>query len=142
VVLGNADGALKPGMYGAVTVRGDALHDATRVPTEAVIRTGTRNVVIVAESAGRYRPVAVVPGPERDGEMVVTGGLKPGQHVVVSGQFLIDSEASLQGAYHRMDAASAADATPGQRLDPKPDPGPDPDHAAGHGDDRDAGRAP
>lgn len=144
VVLGNADGALKPGMYGAVTIRGDALHDATRVPTEAVIRTGTRNVVIVAESAGRYRPVAVVPGPERDGEMVVTGGLKPGQHVVVSGQFLIDSEASLQGAYHRMGAASAADATPGQRLDPKPDP--EPDHAAGHGhghgDDRDAGRAP
>ena len=102
----NADGTLKPGMYAEVTVFGGAKRGVTLVPSEAVIRTGTRNVVLVAEREGRYRPVEVVLGPERQEEIVVVDGLEPGQQVVTSGQFLIDSEASLLGAYNRIGAGS------------------------------------
>lgn len=102
----NADGALKPGMYADVTVFGGAQRDVTLVPSEAVIRTGTRSVVLVAESEGRYRPVEVTLGPERKDEIVVIAGLEVGQQVVVSGQFLIDSEASLLGAYNRIGEGS------------------------------------
>lgn len=102
----NADGALKPGMYAEVTVFGGAKQDVTLVPSEAVIRTGSRSVVLVAEAEGRYRPVEVTLGSERQDEIVVVEGLKPGQQVVVSGQFLIDSEASLLGAYNRMSGDS------------------------------------
>jgi membrane fusion protein, copper/silver efflux system len=102
IAFDNADGTLKPGMYADVTVFGGAKQDVTLVPSEAVIRTGTRNVVLVAEDEGHYRPVKVTLGAERGDEIVVLDGLEPGQQVVVSGQFLIDSEASLLGAYQRM----------------------------------------
>lgn len=105
----NADGALKPGMYADVTVFGGERSNVTLVPSEAVIRTGTRNVVLVAEGEGRYRPVEVTLGSERGEEIVILGGLELGQQVVVSGQFLIDSEASLLGAYNRMDSSKESD---------------------------------
>ncbi|WP_420466702.1 efflux RND transporter periplasmic adaptor subunit [Panacagrimonas sp.] len=103
----NADGALKPGMYADATLFGGARQDVTLVPSEAVIRTGTRNVVLIAEAQGRYRPVEVVLGPERENQIVILEGLQAGQQVVVSGQFLIDSEASLLGAYNRMGMENA-----------------------------------
>ena len=59
---------------------------------------------MVAESEGRFRPVSVEAGPERNDETVILSGLEAGQQVVVSGQFLIDSEASLLGAYQRIGA--------------------------------------
>lgn len=101
----NSDGALKPGMFAQVSLRGNATKQATLIPAEAVIRTGTRNVVLLAEDAGRYRPVEVKLGAEHAGETEVLEGLMPGQKVVVSGQFLLDSEASLLGAYQRMNTA-------------------------------------
>ena len=104
LVFDNADGALRPGMFADVTLFGGAQREVLLVPTEAVIRTGTRTVVMVAEDAGRYRPAQVETGPERDGQTVILSGLEAGQNVVVSGQFLIDSEASLLGAYQRMGA--------------------------------------
>jgi Cu(I)/Ag(I) efflux system membrane fusion protein len=116
LLFDNAGGDLKPGMYAQVTVFGGAKRAATLVPSEAVIRTGTRNVVLVAEDAGRYRPVEVVLGPERDDEIVVVGGLEPGQRVVVSGQFLIDSEASLLGAYRRMEHGSDMGQPPAAQM--------------------------
>lgn len=102
LVFDNADGALRPGMFADVTLFGGGQKDVLLVPSEAVIRTGERTVVMVAESAGRYRPAHVEAGPERNGETMILSGLEAGQSVVVSGQFLIDSEASLQGAYQRM----------------------------------------
>ncbi len=108
----NADGVLKPGMYADVTVAGASTGSAMLVPAEAIIRTGTRNVVLVAEDAGRYRPVEVQLGAERGNEIEVRTGLADGDRVVVSGQFLIDSEASLLGAYNRMGASSTANAEP------------------------------
>jgi membrane fusion protein, copper/silver efflux system len=67
------------------------------VPSEAVIRTGRRALVMLAEDAGRYRPVEVQLGQENDGKTAILKGLEEGQKVVSSGQFLLDSEASLKG---------------------------------------------
>jgi Cu(I)/Ag(I) efflux system membrane fusion protein len=106
LVFDNADGALRPGMFADVSLFGGGKQDALLVPSEAVIRTGERTVVMVAEAAGRYRPAAVTAGPERNGKTMILSGLEAGQNVVVSGQFLIDSEASLLGAYQRMGAGA------------------------------------
>ena len=103
LVFDNPDSLLRPGMYVDVTLFGGARREVLTVPSEALIRTGSRNTVIVAEGAGRFRPVSVALGPERLGRTVIADGLEEAQQVVVSGQFLIDSEASLQGAYARMD---------------------------------------
>ena len=67
------------------------------VPTEAVIHTGKRTVVMVAEDNGEFRPVEVEIGIESGGQTEIKRGLQAGQRVVVSSQFLIDSEASLKG---------------------------------------------
>ncbi|MBT9567971.1 MAG: efflux RND transporter periplasmic adaptor subunit [Thiobacillus sp.] len=97
VELPNADGRLRPGLTARVSLKGSAGGSALRVPTEAVIRTGKRALVIVAEAEGRYRPVEVTLGGETGNDTVILAGLEAGQQVVASGQFLIDSEASLQG---------------------------------------------
>ena len=113
IAFDNPKGELKPGMYADVSLeqasQDDDQEDALLVPSEAVIRTGTRTVVIVEEAAGRFRPAAVELGPERQGRTVVLAGLQEGERVVVSGQFLIDSEASLRGAFDRLDSAPAGE---------------------------------
>ena len=102
IVFENRAGVLKPGMYANVAIAGGGQSEALLVPTEAVIRTGTRSVVIVAEDAGRFRPAEVTLGAEHEGQIAILAGLEEGQRVVTSGQFLIDSEASLRGAYQRL----------------------------------------
>lgn len=97
VELPNADGRLRPGMTAQVRLNHMSEHSALWVPSEAVIRTGRRTLVMLAEDAGRYRPVEVQLGQENDGKTVVLKGLQEGQQVVSSGQFLLDSEASLKG---------------------------------------------
>jgi Cu(I)/Ag(I) efflux system membrane fusion protein len=107
IVFENRAAQLKPGMYANVAVLGArGAKPALTVPSEAVIRTGKRNVVMVAEDAGRFRPVEVMLGPEHEGRIVILEGLEEGQHVVTSGQFLLDSEASLRGAYQRLEGAA------------------------------------
>ena len=112
IAFANPAGELKPGMYAEITLAGLAGANVTLVPTEAVIRTGTRNVVLLAEAEGRYRPVEVTLGAELGDETTVLEGIAPGQQVVVSGQFLIDSEASLLGAYQRMGTTSQTSPSP------------------------------
>jgi Cu(I)/Ag(I) efflux system membrane fusion protein len=85
--------------------------EALVVPSEAIISTGTRTVVILADGAGNFRPVDVEAGLENDGNTEVTRGLEVGQSVVVSGQFLLDSEASLRATATRMQDVTAGDAT-------------------------------
>ena len=82
------------------------------IPTEAVIQTGKRTVVIVAEEGGRFRPVEVDAGIESAGQTEIKRGLKPGQRVVVSAQFLIDSEASLKGVEARLNGEPATGSKP------------------------------
>jgi Cu(I)/Ag(I) efflux system membrane fusion protein len=95
--LPNPAGKLRPGMFAAVRLNSEAEQPALLVPSEAVIRTGKRALVMLAEGGGRYRPQEITLGREADGRLEVLSGLAEGQAVVISGQFLIDSEASLQG---------------------------------------------
>tara|TARA_B110000908_G_scaffold13954_1_gene16038 strand:+ start:2177 stop:3805 length:1629 start_codon:yes stop_codon:yes gene_type:complete len=100
IELPNKGNRLHPGMYANVEFSGQA-REALSVPTESVIATGTRKVVIVKSETG-YRPVEVTTGQERDRYTEVLNGLAEGEEVVVSGQFLIDSEASLSGVLTRL----------------------------------------
>jgi multidrug efflux pump subunit AcrA (membrane-fusion protein) len=100
VVLSKPDPRLRPGLSAELRLasQGEA---ALLVPTEAVIRTGRRNVVLLAEN-GHFRPVEVELGHEAGERSEIRRGLTAGQQVVASGQFLIDSEASLQGVLARL----------------------------------------
>jgi Cu(I)/Ag(I) efflux system membrane fusion protein len=89
-------------MFAAVHLRGATQDQVLTVPTEAVIMTGTRSVVIVADDATHFRPVLVRVGAEHGGRSEILEGLSVGQNVVASGQFLIDSEASLRGAFDNL----------------------------------------
>jgi Cu(I)/Ag(I) efflux system membrane fusion protein len=102
VALPNPKMQLLPGMFVTVVFAPAAGSDVLMVPSEAVIETGTRRVVIVAESEGRFRPVNVETGAQDGGRTEVRSGLALGQKVVVSGQFLIDSEASLKATEARL----------------------------------------
>jgi Cu(I)/Ag(I) efflux system membrane fusion protein len=108
VELANPGGRLVPGMFASVDFAPREASETLIVPTEAVIATGKRSVVIVAEGDGRFTPVDVEPGAEGNGETEIRRGLQAGQKVVTSGQFLIDSEASLRGAAARMGSAKPA----------------------------------
>jgi len=107
VELANPNRNLMPGMFATVNFAPDARKEALLVPTEAVIRTGSRSVVIVAQGDGKFAPVDVEIGMESEGRTEIRSGLEAGQKVVVSGQFLIDSEASLRGSAARMGDAPA-----------------------------------
>jgi Cu(I)/Ag(I) efflux system membrane fusion protein len=87
---------LKPGMFAQVSLAPER-REALLVPSEAVIRTGARTLVIIAQDEGGYRPAEVRIGREANGRTEVLAGLAPGEEVVTSGQFLLDSEASLAG---------------------------------------------
>ncbi|MDH4570493.1 efflux RND transporter periplasmic adaptor subunit [Pseudomonas sp. BN414] len=97
VELPNPDGRLRPGLTAQVRLNRSSAQSVLWVSSEAVMRTGRRALVMLAEDGGRYRPVEVRLGPESAGRTVVTQGLTEGQQVVASGQFLLDSEASLKG---------------------------------------------
>ena len=96
VELPNRGGRLRPGMFASVALD-QGSRDALLVPSEAVIRTGRRTLVMLAGPGGRFRPAEVRIGAEGGGKTEVVAGLSEGEKVVASGQFLIDSEASLAG---------------------------------------------
>jgi len=101
----NRDGRLRAGMFATVIFRANAVVDVVAVPTNAVLRTGERNVVVVTvgdPAAGRFAPRPVELGVEGDGYVQVLAGLEAGERVVTSAQFLIDSEASLREAVRGM----------------------------------------
>lgn len=100
IELSNRGGRLKPGMFATVQL-GATASPALLVPSEAVIRTGKRTLVMLALDGGRYQPAEVRTGREAGGKTEVLAGLADGEKVVASGQFLIDSEASLSGVAAR-----------------------------------------
>lgn len=100
--LANPGFHLVPGMLVTMQFMDLRADKALLVPTEAVIQTGKRTVVMLAEENGRFRPVDVEAGIETGGQTEIKRGLQPGQRVVVSSQFLIDSEASLKGVEARL----------------------------------------
>jgi len=114
IELPNRGGKLRAGLYAQVTLRGTA-EPVLVVPSEAVIRTGQRAVVFVAGAEpGQFAPVEVKLGREMGDKLVVLQGLQAGQQVVASGQFLIDSEASMAGMVARTAAGPVVHETTGR----------------------------
>ncbi|MDO3620426.1 efflux RND transporter periplasmic adaptor subunit [Ralstonia pseudosolanacearum] len=108
IVLPNQDKRLVPGMFATVRFDGGQDKEALLIPSEAVIRTGQHSIVMVDGGQAGFVPTEIQTGREADGRVEVLQGLQAGQKVVTSGQFLIDSEASLRGTTARMMAPSAA----------------------------------
>ncbi|WP_426212119.1 efflux RND transporter periplasmic adaptor subunit [Massilia sp. TWP1-3-3] len=113
IELANPGRQLVPGMFANLTFKQAGTGAVLLVPSEAVIKTGRRSVVIVALGGGGFAPVEVETGAEAGDNTEIRTGLQEGQKVVLSGQFLIDSEASLRGAVSRMaETPVALPATP------------------------------
>ena len=89
---------LKPAMYVDVNIKSSVSLDALVVPEQAVIRTGTRDVVVVSRGGGYFKPVDVKLGVLAGGYYQILSGLQDGETIVTSSQFLIDSESNLKAA--------------------------------------------
>ena len=141
IVLENTQHRLAPGMFADLRIHGAASAPHPLVPDEALIATGTDTRVIEVVGDGTFKPVRVRTGGSSGGMTEILAGLQGGERVVTSGQFLIDSEASLSGALDRLggsstgkpapapDAGSAStpDSMPGMAL---PSAAPQPDQPA------------
>ncbi|MDT8427397.1 MAG: efflux RND transporter periplasmic adaptor subunit [Pseudomonadales bacterium] len=97
ITLPNPGHRLQAGLSAQVYLQAGDLLTGIAVPTEALIRTGQRSLLMLADSSSRFRPIEVTPGRETGAETIILSGLSAGQQVVASGQFLLDSEASLLG---------------------------------------------
>jgi len=103
----NLDESLKPNMFANITIYGGAKSKVLAIPREALIRSGKQNRVILSLGNGRFKPRKVTPGIEAGDWIEIIEGLTENDVVVSSGQFLIDSEASLKASIRRMsDTAS------------------------------------
>ena len=99
--LPNPEGKLKPGQFFMVNIHGDS-ELSLIIPVSAVIRLGTGNHVMVSHEFGRFEAVEVELGKSSGEQVQVMRGLKEGERVVISGQFLLDSESSFTGAKLRI----------------------------------------
>jgi Cu(I)/Ag(I) efflux system membrane fusion protein len=106
IVIANPEFKLAPGMFVSLDFRGKAEQEQLVVPSEAVIMTGERNAVIVAREGGGFDVADVTVGTEVEGRTAILTGLQEGQSIVLSGQFLIDSEASLKSTVSRLAAVT------------------------------------
>jgi len=103
LVFENPDLKLKPDMYADVKIETDAKGEGLIIPSEAVIRSGKKNVVFVTRGEGKFTPRRVKLGLSLDdGYVEVSAGLKAGETIVISGQFLLDSESNLNEAVQKM----------------------------------------
>lgn len=109
---------LKPGMIATVWIEYRRLEDVLAIPTEAIIHSGRRQLVFVAEGEGHFSPREVSTGLRADHHMTeIRSGLAPGEEVVTSAQFLLDSESQLQEALQKMIARRAGKPVPGEAPD-------------------------
>ena len=104
----NPQEVLKPNMYASVRIFGGPREDIIVVPLQALIRTGRAERVIIALGDGRFEAREVQAGIESGDWIEIIEGLDAGEEVVISGQFLIDSEASLKASLMRMSKPESA----------------------------------
>ena len=105
VLVRNPGAALKPNQFADVVIQGARLDSQKiMVPREALIRTGRRNAVVLGLGGGRFQPVEIEVGEESGDWIEISKGVKEGDTVVVSGQFLIDSEANVRASFKRMES--------------------------------------
>lgn len=95
VVLSNADGRLKPGMYATIRIAGTERANVLTVPRSAVLATGERSIIFVRDSSGMLTPREVAVGATNDDRVEILRGLAPGETVVSSATFLVDAESNL-----------------------------------------------
>ena len=103
--------SVRPEIMQSLGVRTHTVARSSRgitIPSEALIRTGNRNAVVLAIGEGRFRPVDVTPGTEFDDSIEILKGIKAGDVVVTSGQFLIDSEANVRASFSRMESPAGS----------------------------------
>lgn len=100
--VANPSGKLRVGMYATVELEATVVRNAVAVPTQAVLRTGDRSIVVEALGDGRFVPRVVELGLEADGYLQVLSGLDSGTEIVTSSQFLIDSESNLRAAISKL----------------------------------------
>jgi Cu(I)/Ag(I) efflux system membrane fusion protein len=105
LLVPNPDQLLKPNMFAEVRIFGGPKQNILTLPREALIVTGERESVVLDLGEGKYQPVDVVTGMRSQGQVEILSGVQEGDSVVVSGQFLIDSEANLQASFSRMGSA-------------------------------------
>ena len=104
--LDNPDAVIQSNMLADVTIQSPPGNKRLAIPREALIRTGARTAVVLALGAGRVQPTEVVPGAELGDWIEIVKGLNEGDTVVTSGQFLIDSEASVRASFARMESTA------------------------------------
>lgn len=102
LVFDNAELLLKPELFAEVTIYAGKQVDAVVIPSEAVIRSGAKTQVFVVRGAGKFEPRQITTGLLSNNEIAVLDGLKEGEEVVTSAQFLIDSESKLREATAKM----------------------------------------
>jgi Cu(I)/Ag(I) efflux system membrane fusion protein len=133
--FGNAEGILKPNMFAQVIIHAAGGPDGLVIPREAVIRTGAQNRVVLALGEGRFKSVEVATG-RGDGALTrVLEGLQEGDRVVVSAQFLLDSESSKSSDFMRMEGSSGHPADHGMKHEGRDHSMPDqqmPEHEMHH----------
>jgi membrane fusion protein, copper/silver efflux system len=112
VQIANQDQKLRPQMYANVEVHVPVVADAVKVPEEAVLHSGERSVVIVEKTKGLFEPREVELGALGDGYREIRKGVRAGETVVTSSQFLIDSESNLKEAIQTMLAERTTAAGP------------------------------
>jgi membrane fusion protein, copper/silver efflux system len=124
----NRDGRLKPGMYATVQLNARGTTGLT-IPTDALLDTGTDQVVFVAQGEGRFEPRHVKAGRRTDDAVEIVEGVKEGEEVATSAAFFLDSESQLRGAiqsYASPAGSNAAQTGPTEQIDiafrPQPDP--------------------
>lgn len=99
----NPDLELKPDMYANVRIQTGSEKSGIQIPSEAVLRSGERNIVFVSRGNGKFTPREVILGISLDeGKIHILTGLAPGEIIVTSGQFLLDSESKLKEATQKM----------------------------------------
>ncbi len=109
VKLDNPGKLLKPGTLVDVKLFGGPQREVLSIPTEALILTGRENRVVVQRADNKFASVAVKVGMIAQGKAEITEGLKAGDKVIVSGQFLLDSEASIQGSLQRLSGSNSSE---------------------------------
>ncbi len=107
----NPEGVLKPNMFADVTVFGGPKREVLVVPRESIIPTANGARVVKVVEDGRFQPVEVVLGMQSGDRVEVISGLDEDDRIVVSGQFLIDSESNLQASFRRLASEAAEPAS-------------------------------
>jgi len=107
IVINNSSGKLKPAMFANIKIKGEDLGNRPTIPENAVLRSGSRDIVILVLGDGKFKPVNVELGNYANGYYQVLKGLNEGIKIVTSAQFLIDSESNLRAAINQFQSGDS-----------------------------------